>query len=59
MGEVHVEARVMNAGTAQEFVRLFATCPMGHDLGSIPLDMATRHPWDIRECQHYEHKRSA
>ena len=49
-------ARVMNAGTAREFVRIFAECPMGHDLGSIPLGSLQEHDWEIRECHHYEHK---
>ena len=52
-----VHAETMNSGTDREFVRVFIRCPMGHDLGSIPIGSALRYPFEVSECTHYAQKR--
>lgn len=55
--EVTAKAETMNANTTEEFIRIFFWCPMGHDLGSVPLDFLLDHPTRIyTECSHYEHR---
>ena len=63
MASIHITARTMNPGTKRAFVRVFVTCPMGHDLGSVPLDYlkardAAGHlgvEFDS-VCNHHEHR---
>lgn len=56
--EMTVAVRAMNPGRPDEFRRVFFACPMGHDLGSVPLDRLER-PGGSRVdpvCQHYAHR---
>lgn len=61
MNDYAASARVMNPGTDDEFIRLYFTCPMGHDMGSVPIsepypsDLLARFAADT--CRHYDHKR--
>ena len=55
VGTVHAETITSSDG--EQFVRIFLTCPKGHGLGSIPVDMALAHPFEIDMCRHYECKK--
>lgn len=52
---MQLSIETMNAGTPDEFERVFIRCGMGHDLRSLSLDNLRRYPVEFDGCDHYEH----
>lgn len=53
---MQLSIETMNAGTPDEFERVFIRCGMGHDLRSLSLDNLRRYPVEFDGCDHYEHR---